>query len=206
MHDIFYTFFIALSNNFDNIGVRIAYSIRGIKISTLINLWISVITFFISYFAAYSGSMITGFFGKHLSSIIAMLLLSAIGLWMILEQYIRRVKNDPAEEPDQENASNILHVLVKPENADMDRSKHIDFKEATILGIALSINNVGGGLSAGMMGLSSLLVGFLSAVISFIALWSGNYIAEYFIKWNINKKATVVAGLALIAIGIEQVL
>ena len=206
MHNLFYTFFIALSNNFDNIGVRIAYSIRGIKISTLINIWISVITFFISYFAAFSGTMITGFFGKQLSSIIAMLLLAAIGSYMILEQYIRRVKKDPDEEADRENASSILQVLVKPENADMDRSKHIDFKEATILGIALSINNVGGGLSAGMMGLSSLLVGLLSAVISFMALWSGNYIAEFFIKWNISNKATVVAGLVLIAIGINQVM
>jgi len=206
VHNFFYTFFIALSNNFDNIGVRIAYSIRGIKITSLINFWISVITFFISYFAAFSGTMMTGFFGKQLSSIIAMLLLTAIGLWMILEQYIKKVKRDPYEESDDENASSILHVLVRPENADMDRSKHIDFKEATILGIALSINNVGGGLSAGMMGLNSFWVGLLSAVISFIALWSGNYIAEFFIKWNISNKAAVVAGIALIAIGINQIM
>ncbi len=203
MHNLFYTFFIALSNNFDNIGVRIAYSIRGIKITTLINIWISVITFFISFFAAFSGTMMTGFFGKQLSSIIAMLLLTAIGSWMILEQYIKRNRN---EEPEQEDASSLLHVLVKPEKADMDKSKHIDFKEGTILGIALSINNVGGGLSAGMMGLSSIWVGLLSAVISFIALWSGNYIAKFFIKWNISKKATVVAGIVLIAIGIEQII
>jgi len=206
VHNFFYTFFIALSNNFDNIGVRIAYSIRGIKITNLINIWISVITFFISYFAAFSGSMMTGFFGKQLSSIIAMLLLTAIGSWMILEQYLKKVKGDPDEEPEEENASSILHVLVKPENADMDKSKHIDFKEATILGVALSINNVGGGLSAGMMGLNSFWVGLLSAVISFIALWSGNYIAEFFIKWNISNKATVVAGIVLIAIGIDQIM
>ena len=148
----------------------------------------------------------TGFFGKQLSSIIAMLLLTAIGSWMILEQYLKKVKGDPDEEPEEENASSILHVLVKPENADMDKSKHIDFKEATILGVALSINNVGGGLSAGMMGLNSFWVGLLSAVISFIALWSGNYIAEFFIKWNISNKATVVAGIVLIAIGIDQIM
>ena len=205
MHNLFYTFFIALSNNFDNIGVRIAYSIRGIKITTLINIWISVITFFISYFAAFSGTLITGFFGKQLSSIIAMLLLTAIGSYMILEQYIKKAKKAPDEESDQGNETSILKVLAKPENADMDRSKHIDFKEATILGIALSINNVGGGLSAGMMGLNSFWVGLLSAVISFIALWSGNYIAEFFIKWNISNKATVAAGIVLIAIGIEQI-
>jgi putative sporulation protein YtaF len=88
----------------------------------------------------------------------------------------------------------------------MDDSKHIDFREATLLGIALSINNVGGGVSAGMIGLNSFWVGFLSAVLSFIALWAGNYVAVFFIKWNISKKATVVAGLLLIAVGIEQIM
>ncbi len=200
-----YTFFIALSNNFDNIGVRIAYSIRGIKISHSINLWISVITFFISGFAAYSGTVISGYFSKQLSGIIAMVLLSAIGIWMIGDEYIKRRRNrNLAEKSTEEDAKNILDILANPEKADMDKSKHIDFKEATVLGIALSINNVGGGLSAGMIGLSSFWVGLLSAVISFIALWSGNYIAEYFIKWNISNKATVAAGLVLIGIGIGQ--
>jgi putative sporulation protein YtaF len=198
-----YTFFIALSNNFDNIGVRVAYSLRGIKISNPINLWISVITFFISGFAAYSGTMISGIFSKQMSSIVAMLLLSAIGGWMIIDHY-RNKSNNHVHEPDEENEQGLLHILANPEKADMDKSKHIDFKEATVLGIALSINNVGGGLSAGMIGLSSFWVGLLSAVISFLALWGGNYISEYFVRWRIADRATVAAGIVLIAIGIEQ--
>jgi putative sporulation protein YtaF len=205
MHHFFYTFFIALTNNFDNIGVRIAYSIRGIRISTLINLWISVITFVISFFAAFSGTIISGVISKQLSSLIAMLLLTAIGLWMILEPYLKK-DNDCTEKSVQENKKSGCHVLLHPKDADMDNSKHIDFREATFLGLALSINNVGGGVSAGMIGLNSFWVGFLSAVLSFLALWAGNYVAEFFIKWNISKKAAVVAGLLLIAIGIEQII
>src|SRR5271157_974678 len=190
-----YTFFIALSNNFDNIGVRIAYSIRGIKISHPINLWISVITFFISGFAAYSGSIISGYFSKQLSSIIAMLLLSAIGIWMIGDHYLTRRHNlYLAEKSDEGDAKGILHVLANPEKADMDKSKHIDFKEATLLGIALSINNVGGGLSAGMIGINAVAMGFLSAVFNFIALWAGNYIAEFFMRYNLDRKAGFLGG------------
>src|SRR5208283_893067 len=190
MHHFLYTFFIALTNNFDNIGVRIAYSIRGIRISTLINLWISVITFVISFFAAFSGTVISGVMSKQLSSLIAMVLLTAIGLWMIVEPYLKKDK-DCAEESAQGNKKSARHVLLRPEDADMDNSKHIDFREATFLGVALSINNVGG-VSAGIIGLNSLWVGFLSAVLSFLALWAGNYVAEFFIKWNISKKASVV--------------
>ena len=205
MHNLFYTFFISLSNNFDNIGVRIAYSLRGITISNPMNLWIAVITFFITAFATYSGTLISKLFTKQISSIIAMLILTAIGLWMIIDYYRKRSDN-VIQESGEENDKGLLHVLANPENADIDMSKHIDFKEATLLGIALSINNVGGGISAGMIGLNSFWVGFLSAVLSFIALWAGNYVSEIFIKWNISNKAAVVAGLLLIAIGIEQLI
>lgn len=184
-------------NNFDNIGVRIAYSIRGIRISTPINLWISVITFIISFFAAYSGSIISGVVSQQLSSVIAMSLLTAIGLWMILEPYLRKENNNTSESL-QDKKIHFGHVLIDPNKADIDNSKHIDFKEATFLGIALSINNVGGGVSAGMIGLNSFWVGLLSAVLSFIALWAGNYVAEFFVKWNLSKKASVVAGLILL--------
>lgn len=136
-----------------------------------------------------------------------MILLTAIGLWMILEPYIRRQK-DNSDNGDthirQEERPGIMQVLSEPEKADMDKSMHIDFKEATILGIALSINNIGGGLSAGMIGINALAMGLLSALVNFIALWAGNYIAEFFIKWNLHKKAAFVGGLILIGIGIEQ--
>ena len=204
MHNFFYTFLIALTNNIDNVGARIAYSIKGIKITTLINLWISVITFIISFSAAFSGTVMSGFLSKRVSSVIAMLLLIGIGLWMMLEPYLKG--NNSAGGRGSETKTSVRHVLLNPHDADMDDSKHIDFREATILGIALSINNVGGGISAGMIGLNSFLVGLLSAVLSFVALWAGNYIAEFFVRWNISKKAGFAAGILLIAIGIEQII
>jgi len=124
---------------------------------------------------------------------------------MILEPHLKK-DNDCTDESFQGNKKSACHVLLNPQNADMDDSKHIDFKEATLLGIALSINNVGGGVSAGMIGLNSFWVGFLSAALSFIALWTGNYVAAFFIKWKISDKATVAAGMLLIAVGIEQII
>jgi putative sporulation protein YtaF len=194
---------IALSNNLDNIGVRIAYSIRGIKMSPAINSWIALITFMISFIAAYSGTVISGYLGKQRSSLLTMILLSGIGSYMIYRQYLKKMCQG---EVGQDHKKGICHILLKPENADRDNSKHIDFQEATILGVALSINNIGGGVSAGMIGLSPFWVGFLSAVLSFVILWAGNYLAEFLIKWNLANKATIAAGILLIAIGIEQII
>ncbi len=202
MNHLLLAFFIALTNNFDNIGARIAYSLRGISISTPVNLWISVITFVISYLAAYSGKAVSGSLGTRLSSILAMVILTSIGSWMILEPYIKKLWENRSES----DSRNIGDILLSPEKADKDNSKHIDYKEATLLGIALSLNNVGGGLSAGILGVDALLVGFLSALLSFAALWAGNYVSAFFVRLHIAEKATVIAGLILIAIGIEQIL
>lgn len=203
MHFI-YTFFIALANNVDNISVRIAYSVRGIKISTLKNMWISLITFFISSLAAFSGTIITNFFSARISSILSMVILVCIGLWIIFEPYLNKKKN--VEKCSEIKKDNLIYDILKnPEKADKDDSKDIDFKEATCLGVALSLNNIGGGISAGMIGLSSPLVGFFSAVISFLSLWAGNYVTDFLSKRNLNEKAAVLAGVLLIAIGLKQV-
>ena len=164
MHFI-YTIFIALANNVDNISVRIAYSIRGIKVSILKNLWISIITFFMSFFAAFFGSIISKFLNNHTSSMLSMVLLIAIGFWIMIEPYVRKESNDEVE-TNESKENNVLNILKKPETADTDNSKDIDFKEATLLGIALSINNIGGGLSSGIIGLNSFFVGFFSAIIT----------------------------------------
>ena len=91
-----------------------------------------------------------------------MLLLTSIGLWMIFEPYLKK-DNDLTDQPTQGNRKNALHVLLNPHDADMDNSKRIDFREATFFGIALSINNEGEGLSAGIIGLNSFWVGFIAA-------------------------------------------
>jgi len=203
-----YTALIALTNNFDNISVRIAYSIRGIRISMLNNIWISAITFIISTSAAMAGETIAGTIGKQISSFVSMALLSFIGSYMIFGDYIKRNKN--IEVPLKENKSRrnngFLSIFSKPEDADIDDSKYIDFKEATFLGVALSINNIGGGLSAGMIGLNSFFIGLVSAIISFLALWAGNYMSAIFDRWKFKNKANIIAGIILILIGIKQVI
>ncbi|MBV9851418.1 MAG: hypothetical protein JO250_17250, partial [Armatimonadetes bacterium] len=54
-------------------------------------------------------------------------------------------------------------TLGDPREADLDRSRDIDMREGTLLGLALSLNNVGGGLSAGLVHLNWLWTALGSA-------------------------------------------
>ena len=196
-----YAALIALTNNVDNLGARIAYSLQGTRVGSLVNLWISIITFAISYAAARVGTAAADHLGAA-ASVITMVFLIALGAWMILQ----------AQKPswgETETAANkavsFWTVLLQPHRADVDRSKHIDFREGTVLGVALSLNNIGGGLSGGILGVDPFLVAFLSALLSFVALWAGNYFAEFFVKRKLTEKTAIVGGALLIAIGIKQV-
>ncbi len=73
------------------------------------------------------------------------------------------------------------------------------------MGLALSINNIGGGVTTGVLGVAPLLVGTLSAAISFAALVAGNHAADFFIRKHISDRAAFLGGLAMIAIGVKQV-
>lgn len=204
MH-LLYTLFIALANNVDNISVRIAYSIRGVKISLLKNLWISIITFFISSFAALLGTFVSKLFNPNITPIISMILLVSIGLWIIFEASLKKESHDEFNSNMPESIPAMAASPIGKTQKFKEKSE-INFTEATYLGIALSINNIGGGLSAGMIGLNSSFVGLFSALISFIALWVGNYITEIFNRLNLGKKANILAGIILILIGLKQIL
>jgi putative sporulation protein YtaF len=203
MRYLLYACAIALANNVDNVAARIAFSLRGVRIGVLVNLWVSAITFAITASAAFFGGGVAASVGRQVAPLIAMVLLVCLGGWMIIEPHLksRRTGHLPGED-----AKSVGEVLLDPQRADLADAKHIDFKEATLIGIGLSINNVGGGLSAGMMKVDPVLVGLLSAVFSFIALWAGNHLSDVLVRYKLADKAAIGGGLILIAIGAEQVL
>ncbi|MEQ8154706.1 MAG: sporulation membrane protein YtaF [Clostridiaceae bacterium] len=202
--NLLYILFIAFANNIDNISVRIAYSIKGIKISAAKNLWISFITFAIASTAAFLGQFVSVVVSPRISSYISMIFLTAIGVWILIEPYISKRAHMESENDDQEIS--LQGILKNPEKADINNSKDIDYKEATFLGIALSMDNIGGGFSAGIIGLNVVFIGAVSAVISFAALWIGHYIAGFLSRWNIGKKASVISGILLILIGLNRII
>ncbi len=202
LHHLLSAVVIALANNVDNLAARLAYSVQGTMVDITINAWISLLTFLISTLAAYSGEAVAASLGNSSASILAMSMLVILGLWMIfyarLQSWHKRIHGE-------KTSTHHVAILRKPLHVNIDNSKHIGFVEGTILGIALSINNIGGGVSAGVLGVNPLLVGSLSALLSFVALFSGNYVADFFIKKHISDKAAFVGGVALILIGVKQV-
>ena len=98
-----------------------------------------------------------------------------------------------------------MGILRDPEKADFDGSKTISFSEAIVLGIALSIN-IAGGFDAGITNLNLWLTATISGVFSFICISGFAYVGKRFLAEYLGKWATVIAGVLLILIGIDQLL
>lgn len=199
MHGFLFTVLIALANSIDSLGAWIAFSLKGIKISNKINLWISFVILAVSTASTWMGSLLLGVMDPRICAWISMAVFVGMGLWCIAEPLMKRRRQ-------AREGHGIIDILEHPEEADLNKSKDIDFKEATLLAAALSINNLGGSFSAGMIGLDPWLIGAFSAVISFGALWVGRWISALFLKKRLGDAAALISGAILILIGIKQIL
>lgn len=190
---------IALGNNLDNAGAAVAYGLARIRIPAIVNAWIALITFVITAGAVMLGRLTGHFLPVYLGKDLSAVILCVIGALMI--RGAMRPKPSTADKP---STNPIMGVLENPEAADADKSRHIDLREGTLVGIALSINNVGGGISAGLVHLSATWTAALSAVISFCLFWAGSAFATRPASGRLAGYAPIVGGFVLIAVGLCQ--
>ena len=115
-----------------------------------------------------------------------------------------RTRKNPTVHANSEGRLSLPQILADPARADQNRSHDIDLREATVLGVALSLNNVGGGFSAGLVHLSALWTALFSAIISFLVLWLGSWAGAQLGVTRVGKHAQAVAGALLLIIGLFQ--
>lgn len=201
---------ISLANNLDNTGVGVAYGAGRIRLSIPVNLWISMITFLITGSATFFGDRAAFLLSPHVSKTLSAVILCAIGVFVMRPSLVRRAKapesavSTPSTLSTEPAGADLLHILEDPTVADRDGSRHIDYKEGTLLGVALSINNIGGGVSAGLVHLSVFWTAFSSAVLSFLVLWLGGLLGRRLSAGRTADRAPLVAGALLIIIGLLQ--
>jgi putative sporulation protein YtaF len=193
---------IALANNLDNLGVGVAYGIARIRVSLPINLWITLLTFVITALAAGSGSHLAAYLPLPIARGASALFLCGMGLWMLGPSFRRR--RQPPSPPEPKARPSLRSILADPTSVDRDHSRNIDVREATFLAVAVSLNNIGVGFSAGLLHLSVIATALCSAAVSFLALWLGARTGQRLGAANLGERAQALAGLLLVVIGLCQ--
>ena len=191
---------ISVASNLDNAGVGIAYGVRGVKISGTANGLIALISGVATLLAGVAGNLIIHYVPSNVATYIGGGVMMLVGLWVLTEPLRSRSKRRLGDD------IVFTRILRDPMVADFDRSKHISMGEAAILGVALALNALAGGFDAGVIHIPVWLTSFGVAIFSYLLLGFSAYVGRRYAAEKLGNKATVIAGILLLLIGIHQVM
>ncbi|MDR3560347.1 MAG: sporulation membrane protein YtaF [Negativicutes bacterium] len=206
---------MATLSNLDNIAIGLSYGMRNIRISSAANLLIAVITSTGTYLAMSCGQTISTFFPLPLARASGSALLCAAGLW-VLWQGLTDANRVHQVSPNREIIlcrgpfrpatifTRLAAVIIDPGGADLDLSGDISMFEATLLGLALTMNNLAAGLGAGLVGMNAAITTLLVFCLSILTLSGGLYCGIHYTTRRCGSKTYLLSGVLLIIIGFYE--
>lgn len=180
---------VAAVSNLDNLGVGFAFGLRGRRIAIAPNVVIAALTMAGTAGAMTSGRAVSQLMSPSLATDAGSLIITAIGVATVVAS---------------------LRTLRRPASAGVDRrslsgpggaSNVVSWREALPIGMALSLNNVGSGVGAGIAGVSTLSTTVLAGAFSLICLGGGSRVGWSAGRAVLGRRARLAAGLVLVAVG-----
>ncbi|MGG2087086.1 manganese efflux pump [Priestia aryabhattai] len=183
----------ALSSSIDNFGVGISYGVRKVRIKWLSNLLIAAICFLFSMVGITFGRWISTILPGVFHVIVAVVLLTLIGIRIIL--LVGSQRNNGIDELDSRRKGKV---------------RSIGWIESSVLGVALSANALTNGLGAGLLGLSPLAISLTSAFGSFITVWLGVMVGQKAAnvqigKFTLSQCGTLISGITILIVAFIQI-
>jgi len=215
---------LALAVSLDGFGVGASYGIRGIRIPALSVLIIATCSGCVVWMAMAAGGWLTAWLPETVAQTAGAVLLIAVGLWALAQLRQGGDGGNGCEadgrEPADEEAGEatvarielrrlglIICILRAPHAADTDRSGTISASEAVPLGFALSLDALGAGIGAAMVGFPALPASVLIAAASGTFLLAGlKFGRKFALRFGGAKAVSVLPGLILIVTGIARLI
>ena len=98
----------------------------------------------------------------------------------------------------------IIQTNDKELSFDLDNSNDINYKEALLLGLALSLDSLCIGIGGSTIGINIYIFSILAAILQYIFLSLGNYLGIHMIHFKFIPQNiwTKISGILLILIGL----
>ncbi|OAT86394.1 manganese efflux pump [Desulfotomaculum copahuensis] len=218
---------LAISSNLDNTGIGTSYGIRRIGLPFRSNLIVAIITTAGTILSMCMGSLVARYIPAHLAVLTGSSIIAGAGAWVILQSWrepdgpgapVSAKKPAPRPQEDENLPSRakklvefhikslglFIQILREPWTADMDLSRKIEGREAFLLAIALTINNLAGGFGGGIVGIDIPLTAAMVFVFSLLTLAGSVRFGHQCLSRWLGRWAGLIAGLILIAVGLYE--
>ncbi|GED60134.1 sporulation membrane protein YtaF [Brevibacillus formosus] len=218
---------VSLAISMDSVSVGLTYGLRNMKMPFLSLVVVSGCSFAVVYGVMLVGSSLTEWLTPEIGKYIGAAVLILMGLFTLWRLIAARSGTEAQESTaDSSNAvvaaekqeeqepivllsqfrifGVMIQILKDPSKADADRSGHIMGWEAVMLGLALSLDAFGAGISLTFLGYSPLLVALCIAVMSALLLVIGIALGRRAGKARWLTRLTWLPPILLICIGVAK--
>ncbi|QRG68048.1 sporulation membrane protein YtaF [Brevibacillus choshinensis] len=214
---------VSLAISMDSVSVGLTYGLRNMRMPFLSLAVVSGCSFIVVYGVMMIGSSLTYWLTPEIGKQIGAAVLIAMGLftlWRLVsprsaaeeeqsqkEQVsvaLRQGEQEPTVLSQFRMFGLMIQILRDPSRADTDRSGHIMGSEAVMLGLALSLDAFGAGISLTFLGYSPLIVALCIALMSALLLQIGMTLGRRAGQSKWIAKLTWLPPILLICIGLAK--
>ncbi|ABW17817.1 manganese efflux pump [Alkaliphilus oremlandii] len=197
---------ITLAICIDSFVLGITYGIKKIRISKMAVFIINLVNIVVLGVSIYFASVMRQYISQHTSSLISCLILVGLGIFFMLEGFIKykiETTNDCRLAKFYiPKLGIIIDIALDYTKADLDFSGNLDLKGALYLGFVLSIDALGIGFGLSLGGINYLY--FLPLVLfsNIISILYGQYLGTKITHYNSSLKTSLLPGSILIFSGL----
>ncbi|GBG56684.1 putative membrane protein YtaF [Sporomusaceae bacterium FL31] len=209
--NIFYVLLLGFAVSIDGFIAGIAYGLKNIKIPASSLGIVGLVTVLCTGSAMFFASMLEQYINPHVAIVCGSLLLIAIGIVSLFQEYLtKNIKDFDFDDDITARKLTIsigrimINILAKPETADVDNSKKISSTEAILLGLALGIDNMVATFAASLMGFLPLYTPLLMGVIQIAVVSAGILASTRIVSESLKKRFPYLPGTLLILLGLSR--
>ncbi|WP_147532592.1 sporulation membrane protein YtaF [Bacillus marasmi] len=203
-------FLLAFAVSLDSFSVGLTYGLRKVRIPLKSILIISGCSAVVLFFSMSIGHFLERLFSTKLAESLGGFILILLGAWVLFQFFRPEKVTEPTEIESTiinfeiKSLGVVIQILKKPLSADFDQSGVITGIEAFMLGLALSLDAMGAGIGAAMLGFSPLILTVSVTVMSFLFVFMGMRLGGIFSKYEWIQKFSFIPGVILIIIGMYK--
>ncbi|WMJ87251.1 manganese efflux pump [Anaerocolumna sp. MB42-C2] len=181
--------FLTFAATADSFIIAFNYGIKKVIISNSSNFFISFLCLCGTLFSMFIGKTLGGFVSAEMADIIGSIVLVGFAVYMLFNTVYSDKKGEHQYTQD-------------PSVVDKDNSKVIELRESLLIGIFLSINNMGMGIGAGIAGMSVSVTPLICAAASFIFIKAGCILGRHITSQKLSKNLEMFSAVLVLLLGI----